>query len=132
MKDELQDQMARARGLIEATRAKDAELMLDEDKQREQDRAKFKGYVETGLGQDVISAIGPVNFEHKVLQQSMTFKYGSRNLRLQQERGAVARLVVLDETQFSYRQLGPPINLNSQDAPNVFLHALHTAKNGLR
>lgn len=103
-----------------------------EDERIEADRAKFKSIVETALGQDIIRSIGPVTFEHKAQHQSMTFKLGSRRFRLQQERGALARLLVFDHSQFSYRPLGLSLNLNHKGALDVFVETLRTAKCGNR
>jgi hypothetical protein len=103
-----------------------------EDERIEADRAEFKSIVETAFGQDTMRSIGPVTFEHKAQHQSMTFKLGSRRFRLERETGALARLLVFDHSQFSYRPLGLSLNLNHKGALNVFVETLRTAKFGNR
>ena len=129
MNDKLKDLIAQASGRIEAANAEqEAEKKRKVDDEREQDAVRFKGYVVTALGQDVLEAIGPVTFNKNFLRQSMSFEQDSRHFRLEQVTGALVQFQETDAMQASYKMFGNQFNLSSNaDSKDIFLRYLGAA-----
>ncbi|MGA2538242.1 MAG: hypothetical protein ABSF53_19690 [Terracidiphilus sp.] len=107
-----------------------AEQQRDERKRMDEIAESFKWNVHTGLGADVISALGPVTFADAKLEPSMAFQLEGRTFKLKAV-GASAALAQLEEAAqdgFSYTPLQPQFSLVQQpSAQDIFLDTLGRA-----
>ena len=129
MSDKLENLINQASGRVQAVEnARTAEQQRRDAEEQERDAVTFKRTVETTLGAGVLEAIGPVSFVQRFLAQAMTFHVDGRSFRLQQQTGALVQLEETENSEFSYRTLGPQFNLvHNEDAKDTFLNTLGNA-----
>jgi len=130
MNDKLKTLMSEANDRIAAAEKARESAQQQRDKQMlEENTLRFKKLVQEALGNDVLEALGTVNFEDGMIEPSMTFSQDSRQFSLKTV-GLPPGLVQLEELLrggFTRAPFHPQFSLVQPTAKDAFLHALGQA-----